>query len=461
MVIPLIGIPTIVVAAEAIANDLTAEELYPKSKRVIEGLHSHGVNVVSCASDGAGVERAMQDLLVSKAKSVLSIKIPDPEEQDYTIKIPLFGPAGSPVVMVQGSKHALKTLRNNLFSGARLLVLGNYTAMYSQVRDIAFSDYPGSPLYRRDVEKMDRQDDNAATRLFSARMLDFIKKHHSDCIGLAVYLFVMGEAVDAYQSRTISHLERVRMVLRCRYFLRLWKRFLQAAGYNEAKYYISREADDILDKLIDGLLALIYVYRDNLRGEHPLLPWMHGTEICEHVLAQCRLLVKDFTHLNFIFMTVRLHVLVRLSSELGQGTNPKAHAMGYSHSYLDPEAACLKSLAVFPTDGEIEIAAGQAWEEAIILLGFLGIQADDIPPQSNPTSSPVDASASAADVNEERMHDQELDDDYGETTAAALQRLIGQQELPGWSTVDPEIQDKMHALTCAAMALDIEEQETL
>jgi len=96
MAIPLpIRIPTIVVAAEAIANDLSADELYPKSKRVIEGLQSHGVNVVSYASDdGAAVERAVQDIFVSRVKTVLSIKVPDPEEQYHTIRIPLFGPTG-------------------------------------------------------------------------------------------------------------------------------------------------------------------------------------------------------------------------------------------------------------------------------------------------------------------------------------------------------------------------------
>jgi len=181
----------------------------------------------------------------------------------------------------------------------------------------------------------------------------------------------------------------------------------------------------------------------------------------EHTLAECRKIVKDFTHLNFIFMTVRLHVLIRLSSELGQGIDPKARAMGYSHAYLDPEAACLKSLAVFPTDGEIEIASGQAWEEAVTLLSFLGIQVDDIPPPSNPTSCSGYTGTSAEDVDPEQTHGQDLDDDHEETTAAALQRMIGQQELPSWSTVDPEIQNKMHALTCAAMALDIEEQETV
>ena len=145
----------------------------------------------------------------------------------------------SPIVMIQDSKHAAKTLRNNLFSGARALVLGNHLAMYSYVRDMAFSALSGCPLYHRDVEKLDRQDDNAATCLFSAAALDFVIKQFPDCLGLIVYLFVMGEVVDAYQSRTITHLERMRMVLQCQYFLCLWKRFLDAAGYLESRQYIS------------------------------------------------------------------------------------------------------------------------------------------------------------------------------------------------------------------------------
>ena len=75
----------------------------------------------------------------------------------------------------------------------------------------------------------------------------------------------------------------------------------------------------------------------------------------------------------------------------------------------------------------------------------------------------MDASAATTNIDSEleQADDQDLDDDHEETTAAALQRMIGQQELPSWNTVDPEIRDKMHALTCATMALDVEEQETL
>ena len=299
-----------IIAAEAIPNDLTAEILYVKLREVINGLKCHGVNVVSYACDGTQVERSVQDLLVTRTTSHISRIVPNPEDDHrHKIQIPLYHL--SPVIMIQDSKHAAKTLRNNLFSGARALVLGNHLAMYFYVRDIAFSGLPGYPLYYWDVEKLDWQDDNAATRLFSAAALDFVVKQHPDCLGLAVYMFIAGEVVDAYQSRTISHLEWVKMVLRCWYFLQLWKRFLNVAGYTESRHYISQEADDILNTLIDGLLGLIYIYRDHLARQHyPLLPWLHSTEICEHVFAECRKLVKDFTHLNFLYMHAQLQVLI-------------------------------------------------------------------------------------------------------------------------------------------------------
>src|SRR5258708_6274119 len=117
IVIPLIGIPSMIVAAEAIPNDLPASKLYSKSLAVIEGLKSHGVNVISYACDGTQVERTVQDSLVSNAVRTTSYRVPDPEGLDYTISLPLF--SGSSVIMIQDSKHALKTMRNNLFSGAR------------------------------------------------------------------------------------------------------------------------------------------------------------------------------------------------------------------------------------------------------------------------------------------------------------------------------------------------------
>ena len=52
---------------------------------------------------------------------------------------------GQPISLLQDSKHALKTLQNNLFSGACLLTLGNHTMLYITICDLTFAN--GSPLY--------------------------------------------------------------------------------------------------------------------------------------------------------------------------------------------------------------------------------------------------------------------------------------------------------------------------
>jgi hypothetical protein len=79
----------------------------------------------------------------------------------------------------------------------------------------------------------------------------------------------------------------------------------------------------------------------------------------------------------------------------------------------------------------------------------------------NSTSIPGDTNTTAANNDTGEEHEEDLDDDNKETTAATLQRMIGLQELPCWTSVNPKIQGRMHALTCAAMALDVDEQETL
>lgn len=124
--------------------------------------------------------------------------------------IPIFN--GQPVVMIQDVKHAAKTAQHNATTGAKLLNIGSYVAMYSQIRRAAFVH--DGPLFQRDVEKVDRQDDNAACWLLSASTLRWFVKGHEqanlkkeDICGLIIYLFLMGELVDSYQSRTLPHIE--------------------------------------------------------------------------------------------------------------------------------------------------------------------------------------------------------------------------------------------------------------
>jgi len=67
---------------------------------------------------------------------------------------------GQCIAAIQDPKHGCKTARNNLFSGSQLLALGDHTAHYGQVWYLA--DEKDTPLYWRDVDCLDRQDDHAA-----------------------------------------------------------------------------------------------------------------------------------------------------------------------------------------------------------------------------------------------------------------------------------------------------------
>ena len=289
---PLPNVAPTIVAVRAIPNKISSNVLVEYQLEILRGLIGEKIQVVSSASDGSATERSMQQKLAAMADGTREYRIKHPKpinlaNPDIVTSIPVFG--GQPVVMVQDAKHAAKTARNNVTTGAKLLTLGNYIAMYSQVRKAAFAH--DGPLYRRDVEKVDRQDDNAACRLLSASTLRWFTAHHcsnpenEETRGLIIFLFLMGELVDVYQSRTLPHVERVRMVLRLHFFLEHWAQFLDCARYPKSTYFISSQFRDILNYLVFGLIQLIIVYRDTYGAWFPLLFWLHSTEVCEHVFG--------------------------------------------------------------------------------------------------------------------------------------------------------------------------------
>ena len=239
--IPMPGIPPLILAAKAIPNSLTAQQLLPLSFSLIRGLVHRKIKVVSYACDGTETERSAQKLMVQNAGFRYTYRIKHPifdlglGYDDIVITVATID--GQLIVMIQDSNHGLKTSRNNLHTGAKCLTLGNHVAMYMYNRTAAFEK--GCPLYHRDVKKTDRQDDNAAIRTHSGSYIAYLTKFHPDKLGQIIYLFINGELIDAYQNRKIPHTERIKMVLRAKFFYQMWKKFLKSAGYAEDKHYVS------------------------------------------------------------------------------------------------------------------------------------------------------------------------------------------------------------------------------
>jgi hypothetical protein len=229
--IPLPHIPPLVLAVMPLASSTDAATLAAMEQKLLTLLilSDKPLCIVSLGSDGSILERdARRTLVRSGFAEQITHSIPHPKDSQLDdMCIPILHIHGQHIAIIQDPKHCCKTGRNNLFSGARLLVLGNHTAYYEQVRTMASE--ADSPLYWRDVDRLDRQDDRAAARLFSGSFLRYAISCHgdsSDMTGLLIYLFVVGELVDAYENRHIPHIERVRMVLRMCFFKALWKTFL-------------------------------------------------------------------------------------------------------------------------------------------------------------------------------------------------------------------------------------------
>jgi hypothetical protein len=163
--------------------------------------------------------------------------------------------------------------------------------MYSQFRAIAFED---GPLYNRDIEKLDRQDDAAAMR-------------------------------------RMKHVEHAQLALRALFFMEMWKEFLEKAGYPKVKHFISHEACNITHYLIHGLLQLIVIYRDDLDSVYPLLPWLLSAEPCEHVFGLCCQIIKNFTMLNFYYMIPKLFIRLCEHALFSKFLDGKERASGYTH----------------------------------------------------------------------------------------------------------------------------------
>ena len=458
--IPLPHVPPLILAVMPLASSTDAATLAVMEQQLLEILlaSEKPLCVISLGSDGSILERdARRALVRSGFAEHITHPIPCPEGLQFEdIRIPVLRVCGQHIAIIQDPKHCRKTGRNNLFSGARLLVLGNHAAYYEQVRNLASET--DTPLYWRDVDRLDRQDDRAAARLFSASFLRYtISQQGNDNPALPIYLFVIGELVDAYENRYIPHIERVRMVLRMQFFKSIWKTFLQVSGYQENRYFISADADDIIDILIDGLLALIFIHRDHLKSSFPLLPWMHGSEANEHVFGLLRSLTPDFTMLDVLRMIPKLNVrLMAACKAKNVQVEFRRTAAGYSHTYFDANNIPLGVLSEFPSDSDIAQAATIAYDEAITLWDLLGYYPTG--GENSTTPSRGGPNQAVSDPNEDADCSGELEDN----TSQAVDRHALQEALDSTKNISG-LDDHAHAClneySYAAACLNFADQE--
>ena len=273
-----------------------------------------------------------------------------------------------------------------------------------------------------------------------------------------MYLFIFGELVDAYQNRSITHTERLKLVLRACYFLDGWETFLDRSGYKRTQYFLSREAVDIARIIIEGYIALVLIHRDHLLDLFPLLPWLHSTEACEHGFGEARKIVKDFTLLDLIYMVPKLRLKIREAVFHAWGSDPKARAAGYNHTYFDNTDIDIANLGTYPSDEDIKCTADEAAQEADSLLALLGLVPSQLHRMQKSKSAifpSIDSWFKLADYDTDDIDDGsdgEQSDTESLSEAQELQNLLDHEEDRTLSRTRKQDEELLN-LTCAAMAI--------
>jgi hypothetical protein len=330
-------------------------------------------------------------------------------------------------------------------------VLGAHCFTYEQVKYHAECD--GTPLYPKDVVKCDRQDDNAACRLFSSGMLKHISKDPGiefDNIGLFIYLFVLGEFGDAIQNREMDHHTRVKIVIRTLLFLETWHLFLHKKVYWLSQHFISDDAYDIFKIIGNAYLASVIIYRNHLEKPCPLLPWHFGTEGAEHIFGDNRLLIPDFSVQQKLLLLARHYCLVKASHRAKYlQPNYKTQGRGYTHTYLsNDDTVNYENLSKFPTDKEFVDLMEEAAEERDAMWSALGIHPQQITDALFP---PKNGDQQEHDDDEYDDVDDDVDaDDDTPSAREHLQNAIRQlDEATGLNRADDE---EVDTCTYAAVA---------
>ncbi|KAJ6622832.1 hypothetical protein B0H10DRAFT_2214142 [Mycena sp. CBHHK59/15] len=454
--IPLPGVPPVVLAIMPIGSKVKGPQLSEWQLLLMNGLISRGFRITSSGGDGVSVERDCQCRTGAASKLMeYCIKHPDPGYPDIVVVI--WELNGNIWVEWNDAKHGRKTFRNNAFSGACALILGNFVVFFAQVFTLAMK--PNSPMYPRDLKAHSRMDDPAAARLFSADTLEQASEDPINNLGLVVYLLVFGDLIDAYQSRTLSHHERAKIVICTHLFLQTWRMYLKKAGYSEARHFISKEAFSIAEILINGLLALIIIHRDHL-GDHPcpLLPWLHASEPNEHCFSGFRDISEDFTMQEAILIVPKLHAKMQAAVRVRLNQSDfKKQVSGYCHMYFTSEDIDFALLGQYPTDVELSTAYQIAVEENNCLWSLLGIHPDQI--QSAPTPGLVPQPSPDPDFESLYLDEDSVESSPSEiteqTAAEELQSMI--DGLKNVANISRCGDDELDACVMASVALSMDE----
>jgi hypothetical protein len=95
------------------------------------------------------------------------------------------------------------------------------------------------------------------------------------------------------------------------FFLRLWRYHIETISRNYSDFmsvqqnFMAAQSFSIFNLLSESMVLLVKSHREYY-PEFPLLPWMHGSEACEHIFGIARQIRTDFDFAELLQMIPKI-----------------------------------------------------------------------------------------------------------------------------------------------------------
>lgn len=220
-----------------------------------------------------------------------------------------------------------------------------------------------------DVYPIDRMNYTSFEKIVQDRVIDALSDRVPGSTATAQYLLTFRDIDRSFSSLTLEPLDRVYLMYRGLFFLRIWRAWIKASrSYNLSDNYITSNTNMCVEINAKNLLRLMKEQRD--RNEHEMfLPILYDSQTCENTFRMYRSLgTTKFTKINFNLLEL-IHMIGRIEVQ-NEIAYVKLNVEGIAIPHKRRGKMAIYQL---PTDEDINNSIKKAKQDAIQIADSFGM----------------------------------------------------------------------------------------
>lgn len=279
------------------------------------------------------------------------------------------------IAVTQDTIHLSGKARNRLLKNGIKLPMGTHQVSIDHLKKLVKNvqkSVHGLTYY--DVYPVDRMNYTSFEKIVHDRVICALRERIPGSAATVQYLLTFRDIDRSFSSLCLEPLERVNLMYRSLYFLRIWRSFIKnSRSYNLTDNYITCYTHMCVEINAKNLIRLMKEQRDRNENEM-FLPIIYDSQTCERIFRMFRAMgTTQFTRINFCLLEL-LHMIGRIEVQ---------HEISYVKLNVDGIQMPHKregKMKIFklPTDDEIDKTIQKAKQYAIQISKSFGMTLADM-----------------------------------------------------------------------------------